>query len=162
MFLGGLWHGASWNFVIWGLLHGAYLVVHKIISNKFLILRDTQFFSSRIGKVISILIVQYFVFLAWIPFRVSDLDGMLYSVRKYILLDLQPTSFFEIFSQHRSEVSILGMFIILNFLSYRRPKLIENISNLKLAYWIIILIIIMLLILFFYDGNPEDFIYFRF
>ena len=30
MGLGGLWHGASWNFVIWGLLHGVYLSVHKL------------------------------------------------------------------------------------------------------------------------------------
>jgi alginate O-acetyltransferase complex protein AlgI len=29
MTLGGLWHGASWNFVLWGLLHGAYLTVHR-------------------------------------------------------------------------------------------------------------------------------------
>ena len=30
MFLGGLWHGAAWTFVIWGLLHGVYLVVHAL------------------------------------------------------------------------------------------------------------------------------------
>jgi alginate O-acetyltransferase complex protein AlgI len=30
MFLGGLWHGAAWTFVIWGLLHGAYLVIHAL------------------------------------------------------------------------------------------------------------------------------------
>ena len=29
MLLGGLWHGASWNFVVWGGLHGFYLVIHK-------------------------------------------------------------------------------------------------------------------------------------
>ena len=35
MFLGGLWHGASWNFVMWGMLHGAYLAIHKLIMDKF-------------------------------------------------------------------------------------------------------------------------------
>jgi len=35
MFLGGLWYGASWNFVIWGMLHGVYLAIHKLISDKF-------------------------------------------------------------------------------------------------------------------------------
>ena len=30
VFLGGLWHGASWNFVVWGLLHGVALVFHKL------------------------------------------------------------------------------------------------------------------------------------
>src|SRR6266853_56394 len=31
MFLGGLWHGAAWTFVVWGLLHGSYLVVERVI-----------------------------------------------------------------------------------------------------------------------------------
>jgi alginate O-acetyltransferase complex protein AlgI len=30
MFLGGLWHGAAWTFVIWGLLHGLFLVIHNV------------------------------------------------------------------------------------------------------------------------------------
>jgi alginate O-acetyltransferase complex protein AlgI len=33
MFLGGLWHGAAWTFVAWGLLHGGYLVVHNLCRN---------------------------------------------------------------------------------------------------------------------------------
>ena len=32
MLLGGLWHGASWNFVLWGGFHGAWLVVHRIYT----------------------------------------------------------------------------------------------------------------------------------
>jgi D-alanyl-lipoteichoic acid acyltransferase DltB (MBOAT superfamily) len=32
MLLGGLWHGAGWTFVIWGALHGCYLVVHRVWS----------------------------------------------------------------------------------------------------------------------------------
>ena len=31
MFLGGLWHGAAWTFVVWGLLHGSYLVIERLI-----------------------------------------------------------------------------------------------------------------------------------
>jgi alginate O-acetyltransferase complex protein AlgI len=31
MFLGGLWHGAAWTFVVWGLLHGSYLVIERIV-----------------------------------------------------------------------------------------------------------------------------------
>ena len=34
MLLGGLWHGASWNFVIWGGLHGLYLAIHKLMLGK--------------------------------------------------------------------------------------------------------------------------------
>jgi D-alanyl-lipoteichoic acid acyltransferase DltB (MBOAT superfamily) len=34
MLLGGLWHGAAWTFVVWGLLHGAYLVVHNVCASR--------------------------------------------------------------------------------------------------------------------------------
>ncbi|MCE9613256.1 MAG: MBOAT family protein [Lentisphaerae bacterium] len=34
MFLGGLWHGANWTFVVWGTLHGLYLAVHKFLSER--------------------------------------------------------------------------------------------------------------------------------
>jgi len=77
MFLGGLWHGASWNFVIWGMLHGGYLAVHKIISDKFPGIKIHPFFKSRIGKIVSILVTQYFIFFAWIPFRVQNTDHII-------------------------------------------------------------------------------------
>ncbi|MFX7329082.1 MBOAT family O-acyltransferase, partial [Acinetobacter baumannii] len=32
MVLGGLWHGAAWTFVIWGFLHGAWLVAHRVVQ----------------------------------------------------------------------------------------------------------------------------------
>jgi D-alanyl-lipoteichoic acid acyltransferase DltB (MBOAT superfamily) len=35
MLLGGLWHGASWTFVVWGALHGTYLCVEKLIQERF-------------------------------------------------------------------------------------------------------------------------------
>ena len=35
MLLGGLWHGASWTFVVWGALHGTYLCVERLIREKF-------------------------------------------------------------------------------------------------------------------------------
>ena len=162
MFLGGLWHGASWNFVIWGMLHGTYLIIHKLILNKFPKLKNNYFLSSRLGKIISILITQYFIFLAWIPFRVQETQSMLYAIEKYIFLDFQYTSFFGIVSQNKFAVGLIILFIILNFISYKYPNLIKNISNLKLVYWTIILIIIITSILFFFDGNPEDFIYFKF
>ena len=41
MFLGGLWHGAAWTFVVWGLLHGVYLVVHNLLRSAGLTPRST-------------------------------------------------------------------------------------------------------------------------
>jgi alginate O-acetyltransferase complex protein AlgI len=162
MFLGGLWHGASWNFIIWGVLHGSYLAIHKILVNKFPSLANNLFFKTKSGKIISIFVTQYFVFLAWIAFRVQDIEHLTYSLQKYVLLDFQYVQTLEIISTHKFAMLILILFMLLHFISYRKGNLIEKISTYNLKIWFIILIAISLSIVFFHNGNPEDFVYFKF
>ena len=162
MFLGGLWHGASWNFIIWGVLHGSYLAVYKIVVNKFPSFANSVFFKKKSGKIISIFATQYFVFLSWIAFRVQDIEHLTYSLQKYVLLDFQYIQTLEIISTHKFSVAILILFILLHFISYRKRNLIAKISTYNLKIWFIILIIISLSIVFFHNGNPEDFVYFKF
>ena len=162
MFLGGLWHGASWNFIVWGILHGTYLVIHRLIVNKFPILNEIKFFRSRIGKIVSILITQYFVFLAWIAFRVRDTDDMLYSIEKYVFLDFQTSQTLEFIDNNTIAIGILLTFIIFNFISYRQKNLINIISKFSIWKWILFLISIIVPILLFYTDTTNDFIYFQF
>jgi len=162
MFFGGLWHGASWNFVIWGLLHGSYLSVHKIISDKFPKVANSIFFKTRVGKLVSILIMQYLVFLAWIPFRVRDFDHMIYSMHKFVFFDFQYSNAIHYVEEFYFPSGLIILFILLHIYSYTKPGLIERISNLRLKYWIIIFTVILFTVVFSFDGNPEDFIYFRF
>ena len=161
MFLGGLWHGASWNFIIWGVLHGSYLAVHKILVNKFPSLANNLFFKTRGGKILSIFITQYFIFLAWIAFRVKDTDAMIYSFTKYIILDFEISNTIEFILVHKLAIGIMVLFIIFNFISYKKDMK-KMIVNLKLRYWILVLVIPILLILLFFDATPNDFIYFQF
>src|SRR5690606_6858981 len=51
MLLGGLWHGASWKFVIWGILHGLALVVERLFKNLFSIPKNV--FSTTIRIVLT-------------------------------------------------------------------------------------------------------------
>jgi alginate O-acetyltransferase complex protein AlgI len=162
MFLGGLWHGASWNFVIWGLLHGGYLAIHRLIVNRFPILDKISFFKTRVGKIISILVTQYFVFLAWIPFRVENTGDMMYSMSKYLILDFQYHKTLEIIQGHEIPISLMIMFIILHFVSYKKQNLVEKISNFSMYYWFLIVTICMMSIVLFYGGSAKEFIYFKF
>ena len=162
MFLGGLWHGASWNFVIWGMLHGTYLAIHKILINKFPNLQHNEFFKSKVGKIISIVITQYFIFLAWIPFRVHDFDQMMYSVEKFVIFDMKIIGINEFLLEYKFPIFLMLAFIGLHYFSYRKSKLIESISNLNLKYWTVIITLFLILIVFFFNGNPIDFIYFKF
>jgi alginate O-acetyltransferase complex protein AlgI len=162
MFLGGLWHGASWNFIIWGVLHGSYLAVHKILVNKFPSLANNLFFKTKGGKILSIFVTQYFIFLAWIAFRVQNLDHLTYSLQKYVLLDFQYTQTIEIILTHKISIGVMILFIILHYIIFKKQDLKTKISNLPLPFWIIFLFSVSLSILLLYDGNPEDFIYFKF
>lgn len=68
MLLGGLWHGASWNFVLWGGLHGAALAAHKVCSEH---RKARPLFPPAIGRAATFL----FVTLAWIPFRSTSWES---------------------------------------------------------------------------------------
>jgi D-alanyl-lipoteichoic acid acyltransferase DltB (MBOAT superfamily) len=71
MVLGGLWHGASWNFVLWGALHGGALAVTRIWQRAadFFRGRGPERQRDRVAHVVSILLTFHFVCFAWIFFR---------------------------------------------------------------------------------------------
>ena len=162
MFLGGLWHGASWNFVIWGMLHGAYLALHKFILDKFPFLEGHRFFKNKIGTILSIFITQYFVFLAWIAFRVKDTNDMIYCIQKYIFLDIQTTTIKQIINSNEVSVGLIGLFIMMNFILYKEKNMLEKISLMRLWKWFFFIFIITLVIFLSFAGNTDDFMYFNF
>ncbi len=69
MLLGGLWHGASWQFVIWGAIHGVVLVVHKLYLELFPEKKKGNLLVHFISVFITFHIVQF----AWIFFRAPDM-----------------------------------------------------------------------------------------
>lgn len=60
MILGGLWHGAAWNYVIWGAYQGLILVLHRICANRI---------SIKFSKIFSIFVMFQFTLLGWLFFR---------------------------------------------------------------------------------------------
>jgi len=158
----GFWHGASWNFIIFGLMHGLFMAFHRLFITKFPSLRTIHFFKSKFGIIFSILVTQYLMFFAFISFRVRDLADMTYSMQKYVFWDLATEKTIEVILEYRFEVTLIVLFFILHFISYKKTNLPEKISKYPLISWGFIIFGIMVLILFFYDANPQDFIYFRF
>ncbi len=78
MLLGGLWHGAGWTFVIWGGLHGLYLVIHQIWqSARERFLGHDLSKSTRTARLFSALITFVCVVIAWVFFRAPHLDSAL-------------------------------------------------------------------------------------
>jgi alginate O-acetyltransferase complex protein AlgI len=72
MALGGVWHGASWNFVLWGAIHGLGLAAHRIWQ-----VRTGNAKAQGAWKFVSIFVTFHFVCLAWIFFRASSVETAL-------------------------------------------------------------------------------------
>src|SRR5688572_1801445 len=71
MLLGGLWHGASWNFVIWGALHGSVLAIERLWRE----FRPKHW--KPIPNILGIIITFHIVLLGWIFFRAQSFDSAL-------------------------------------------------------------------------------------
>jgi alginate O-acetyltransferase complex protein AlgI len=76
MLLGGLWHGAGWTFVIWGGLHGLYLVINQLWQlARVRWLGHNLARSTAVARLLSLLITFLSVVVAWVFFRATSLDA---------------------------------------------------------------------------------------
>jgi len=72
MLSGGLWHGITWTFVVWGLLHGVALAFMRLWQNWH---RGSRKTSHSWAQPLCILATYHFVCLTWIFFRANSLSG---------------------------------------------------------------------------------------
>jgi D-alanyl-lipoteichoic acid acyltransferase DltB (MBOAT superfamily) len=85
--ISGLWHGANWTFVIWGGLHGFYLVFSIWTSRIREKIRDLLGLSSHplVQKVVQGLVTFHLVLFAWIFFRAGSLTDALFIIKKIVM-----------------------------------------------------------------------------
>jgi len=65
--ISGLWHGASWNFVLWGAYHGLFLILDRLFLIKLL---------NRLGSFVSVLFTFIVVMLGWVVFRLENMGDI--------------------------------------------------------------------------------------
>ena len=75
MLLGGLWHGAGWNFVIWGALHGGALAVLRALQRRREARGRPPLLRGPVGGALAGLLTFHYVCLAWVFFRTPDLEA---------------------------------------------------------------------------------------
>ena len=86
MLLGGLWHGASWNFVVWGGLNGLYLSIEKVLGVR------VEAPLSWPGRVVRTLLTFHLICLTWVFFRAATFAQAGYIVEHILLA---PASFLQ-------------------------------------------------------------------
>ncbi len=65
--LSGLWHGASWNFVLWGAYHGMFLILDRLFLQNIL---------QRAGNFVALLFTFLFTMFGWVIFKIESLAGI--------------------------------------------------------------------------------------
>ena len=164
MLLGGLWHGASWNFVLWGLIHGLLLIGHRLVKKMSMI---NGFFEKlpRTAPILGWVITQYFIFMTWLIFRLEDTKLLIPSLKTFIginahwdtseMLDALPTIKYL-------TLLIAILFFICHFISWKIGGLKHWISKQNPIIWGTINGIMLGLVFMLRPAETVDFIYFRF
>ena len=120
MLLGGLWHGASLNFIFWGALHGVALAFHKLWKVAY-----PSHFSGRLTRIAGIIITFHFVCLCWIFFKCTTFTDSFNMIHQ-IVFNFYAEGW-TLFSANYSEVLLVMLLgFVLHFLPIRWNEIIIN------------------------------------
>ena len=176
--MSGLWHGANWNYIIWGALHGFYLIAAIVLSkprnliNKVTGITKIPF----LFKIVQISITFVLVAFAWIFFRGSYLElGWTWHLVTHLFTGLPSLSEFlhlDYISQYvfldkgaKEFFTAIALIIFMEVIHYiQRDKSIRNIVSSKPTWvrWGLYYLFIMLFFIFGIFDSPAQFIYFQF
>lgn len=159
-FVTGLWHGASMNFIVWGLYYGAFLVLERVFLGNWF--AKTKF-RNAIGHVYSALIIV----IGWVIFRVEGgLHNTLFYLKrmipgqtgKYGLADVMGIKLF---------ILLVIAFLLSGVLQTGLKKIAENRmqsrqNGIRIMEWVILFVLFFLCFVMLVSDTYNPFIYFRF
>ena len=105
MLLGGLWHGANWTFLVWGLIHGLGLIIVRVVN----MISNCRF---NLPNYLNIFITFNFITLSWIFFRANSLDQA-FNILKNIFISDFP-NFYDFINIHYFPILLIIFFLILH------------------------------------------------
>ena len=150
----GLWHGANWTFVLWGVYHAILIFVYRLLSPL------TKLFSSTLQSVGGIFVTLPIIMLSWIPFRSESLDMTISMWSKVLNPNLYGSLAMRENAYLAAAFILVGIFTVYftknKLITYLNPRGYKLIIG-EIGY---LTIIISLVIIFFRPIN--QFIYFQF
>ena len=159
MLIGGLWHGAAWNFIIWGGIHGVFLIVERVLKqllNGILQFKPLKLISAVLGWMMTLLAVMF----AWAWFRVGSLEqGVEWTFKLLNIVELfdHARRVFPDFSL------MLGCFLALVTIHvlFRKTSLEQLLSKTPLMLLALLMGVLATFIII-SPGDSNAFIYFQF
>ena len=157
MLLGGLWHGASLKFVIWGVLHGLALVVERLFKKRLSLPKN------RLVWILKVIATFHFVVFAWIFFRARDFATAFEVIENIGELQFHIDEWLTIISGYRNVFLVMLIGYVWHFLPSKWIGMLRELFNklpivlkalvLALAYWVVYATA---------TSGPQPFIYFQF
>lgn len=158
MLLGGLWHGAAWNFVLWGLWHGVGLVIVRLLgSGPEHALAVTPPRPSKVASWSGWLLTMLFVFYGWLLFRAGSPEQILAMTRA--LGDFSAPTWMNSFC-----LNLLAFTTPLVLMEIWQARTSNPLAPLSLPGWAKAALqgALLLAILLFWEKDKVPFIYFQF
>jgi len=153
MLLGGLWHGAAWTFVIWGALHGIYLVVERLLRNRIKIKINAW------NGILLALLTYTCVNITWVFFRAKEFSTAKNMIWSMLFLNEEGEKVLYTFEIVKV-LSLISLLFIAHWAmrntSMKEVALKTNKWVLG-AFWALIFFLIVIS-----QGSGEQFIYFQF
>ncbi len=159
MLLGGLWHGASWRFIIWGGLHGAALTVHKFYRSEFG--RPLAGYG-QLKNIASVFFTFHFVCFCWIFFRAADMETV-GEMLNQIFFHFNVGLLSDFVSGYKVVLMLMTVGYILHFIP-RDAELAaqETVTSMPLAGKAAFMISVIILVIQTKASGIQPFIYFQF
>lgn len=157
MLLGGLWHGASWKFVVWGIFHGLALVVERFFKNYVSLPKNT------FVRGIRILLTFHFVVFCWIFFRAKDFSTAFQVLSNIGSLEYKPQQWLTVLSGYENVFILMLLGYVWHFLpssvvtlmktTFHKMPILLKAFVVALAFWIVYATA---------SSEAQPFIYFQF
>jgi len=142
-FLTALWHGATLNFILWGLIHGLFLTFEKILGYK-------KFFSNR-------LITFILVALSWVPFFSKSVTDTVEIISSLVVFETVNDNFLPVLVQYLNlKFFVVCIICIISLIKFRNPfnqfknNFLTNLSLLIISIFVVL------------TSSVDPFIYFKF
>ena len=160
MLLGGMWHGANLNFIVWGGMHGVALALDKMKNS--LLHRPKNYQSKGVMRVIGIIITFHIVCLAWIFFRQSDFDSAT-AILHQIGTRFNPQLAMQWIEGYWEVAALMALGFILHFLPTRTSDWMRRmVTRMPLPVQALLIIVIIYIVIQVKSSDIQPFIYFQF
>lgn len=162
MLLGGLWHGASVRFILWGALHGIALAIHKYIMGHFAGFKQTGKEMGGVHRLLGTVFTFHLVCFGWIFFR-ADTMQTVKEILSQIFFNFHP----EVFTQFVSGYSVVFVLMLLGYIFHFMPRKAEVfmqdiVTRSPLLLQALMLIVTIFIVVQFKNAGVQPFIYFQF